>query len=164
ARADLFSLGSVLYTLCTGREPFRGDSPIAVIRQVSETDPRPILELNTAIPLWLAAIVERLHAKNRDDRFASAAEVAQLLRYNLEPPDQPRLVRARRRRSLERGRRRRVLLVLAALLLLGGLLWGFSLYRRSPADSGMADMERQTTLTARAILRGHTGPIWSVAF
>ncbi len=164
SRADLFSLGSVLYTLCTGREPFRGDSPIAVIREVSEIDPRPILELNPAIPLWLAAIVERLQAKNRDDRFASAAEAAQLLRYNLAHPDQPRLVRAGRPRSRERNLRRRVVLLLAMLLLLGGLLAGLSLYRQLPTDSGMADVEGHTPLVARAILRGHTRPIWSVAY
>ena len=89
-RADLFSLGSVLYTLCTGHEPFPAGSPMAVLRQVCETTPRPIRELNPAIPPWLAAVVERLHAKDRADRFASAAEVAELLRYNLDHPDQPR--------------------------------------------------------------------------
>ena len=154
ARADLFSLGSVLYTLCTGREPFRGDSPIAVIRQVSETTPQPIREVNPAIPAWLAAVVECLHAKRREDRFTSAAEVAELLRYNLEHPDQPRQVppppadkRARRKTI-----RRRALLA-AALLLLSGVLSGVFHFRGS-----------QATLTARAVLRGHKGPIWSVAF
>jgi serine/threonine-protein kinase len=42
ARADLFSLGSVLYALCTGREPFPADSPMAVLRKVCETLPRPV--------------------------------------------------------------------------------------------------------------------------
>jgi serine/threonine protein kinase len=164
ARTDLFSLGSVLYTLCTGREPFRGDSPIAVIRHVSETTPQPIREINPAIPLWLAAVVERLHAKRRDERFASAAEVAQLLRYNLDHPDRPRIVWAGRPRSRERGHLRRAVLILATLLLLSGLLLGFSLYRRASDGSGTVNSERQATLTARAILHGHTLPIWSVAF
>ncbi len=90
-RADLFSLGSVLYTLCTGREPFPGGGPIAVLRQVCEATPTPIRKLNPAVPRWLAAVVERLHAKRPADRFASAAEVAELLRYNLEHPDRPRM-------------------------------------------------------------------------
>jgi serine/threonine protein kinase len=166
ARADLFSLGSVLYTLCTGHEPFRGDSPIAVIRQVSEAIPPPIGEINPAIPSWLVAVVERLHAKRREDRFTSAAEVAQLLRYNLEHPDQPRQVppspaskRARRKTVW-----RRAILVAASLLLLSGLLLGVSLYRGSSASSVTTGSERSATLVARAILRGHKGPIWSVAF
>src|SRR5262249_43774192 len=75
-RADLFSLGSVLYALCTGHEPFAGGSPMAVLRQVCEATPRPIRELNPAIPPWLAATVERLHAKRPADRFASAPALA----------------------------------------------------------------------------------------
>ena len=59
---------------------------MAVLRQVCETTPTPIRKLNPAIPPWLAAVVERLHAKRPADRFASAAEVAELLRYNLEQP------------------------------------------------------------------------------
>jgi serine/threonine protein kinase/WD40 repeat protein len=78
-RADLFSLGSVLYALCTGRPPFRAETTMAVLRRVSDDTPRPIRELNAEIPIWLAAIVDRLHAKNPADRFASATEVADLL-------------------------------------------------------------------------------------
>src|SRR5262249_62385577 len=85
-RADLFSLGSVLYALCTGRDPFPGDSPMAVLRQVCEATPAPARALSPDTPAWLAAVVERLHAKGRAGRFASAAEVAELLRYNLEHP------------------------------------------------------------------------------
>ena len=91
ARADLFSLGSVLYTLCTGRDPFPGGSPVAVLRHVCETEPTPIRKLNPDVPPWLAAVVEHLHAKRAEDRFASAAEVAELLRYNLEHADHPRV-------------------------------------------------------------------------
>src|SRR5262249_51154533 len=67
ARADLFSLGSVLYALCTGQEPFPADSPVAVLRLVCEAAPRPIRELNPDVPEWLAAVVERLHARRPED-------------------------------------------------------------------------------------------------
>src|SRR5262249_22599971 len=43
-RADLFSLGSVLYALCTGGPPFRGENTPAVLRRVEEARPRPIRE------------------------------------------------------------------------------------------------------------------------
>jgi eukaryotic-like serine/threonine-protein kinase len=161
ARADLFSLGSVLYTLCTGREPFLGDSPIAVIREVSESAPPPIRDLNPDIPHWLAAVVERLHAKRREDRFSSAAEVAQLLRYNLDHPDQPRpvLPSPANKRARRKILGRRAVLFAAALLLLSSLLFGISHFRGAPTDA-----ERHAPLTLRAILRGHQSPIWSVAF
>jgi Protein kinase domain len=78
-RADLFSLGSTLYAMCTGLPPFRAETPVAVLRRVSDDVPRPIRQLNAEIPEWLEAIVERLHAKDPADRFASASDLADLL-------------------------------------------------------------------------------------
>ena len=78
-RADLFSLGSTLYAMCTGIPPFRAETPVAVLRRVSDDVPRPIRQLNPEVPDWLEAIVERLHAKDPADRFASASELADLL-------------------------------------------------------------------------------------
>jgi WD40 repeat protein len=82
-RADLFSLGSVLYTMCTGRPPFRAETALAVLKRVCEDTPRPIREVNPDIPEWLTAIVFRLHAKDPAQRFQSAAEVAALLSLHL---------------------------------------------------------------------------------
>jgi tetratricopeptide (TPR) repeat protein len=65
--------------MCTGRAPFRGRSTIPVLKRVCEETPQPIREINSEIPQWLADIVERLHAKKPDERFASAQEVADLL-------------------------------------------------------------------------------------
>src|SRR5205085_361215 len=82
-RSDLFSLGSVLYTMCTGRPAFRADNPVAVLRRVCDDLPRPIHEINAEIPEWLEAIVDKLLAKDPADRFQSAAEVAELLGLRL---------------------------------------------------------------------------------
>jgi hypothetical protein len=79
ARADLFSLGSVLYELCTGRPAFRAPTTVAVIRRVCDDAPRPIREVNPDIPEPLCQLIERLHAKKPADRPASAKEVADLL-------------------------------------------------------------------------------------
>jgi serine/threonine protein kinase len=162
ARADLFSLGSVLYTLCTGREPFAGGSPVAVLRQVCETTPRPVRELSPAVPPWLAAVVERLHAKRPADRFAPAAAVADLLRYNLEHPDRPRPLPPR---PGERPRRRRLLAGVgaAAVLLLAVGLLGSSLGWARVAGWLPFGASRDA-VPLRATLRGHTGPVWSLAF
>ncbi len=78
-RADLFSLGSTLYAMCTGVPPFRAETPVAVLRRVSDDTPRPIRQLNPEIPQWLEAIVERLHAKEPAGRFATALELGELL-------------------------------------------------------------------------------------
>jgi hypothetical protein len=78
-RADLFSLGSVLYALCTGRPPFRASGTMAVLKRVCEEDPRPIRQLIPEVPEWLCRIVEKLLAKEPRQRFQSAREVANLL-------------------------------------------------------------------------------------
>jgi serine/threonine protein kinase len=82
-RSDLFSLGSVLYVMCTGRPPFRAPSPMAVLKRVCEETPRPIREINPELPPWLGELVARLHAKAPGDRFTSAREVADLLARRL---------------------------------------------------------------------------------
>src|SRR5262249_14450167 len=104
-RADLFSLGSVLYALCTGRPPFRAASTLAVLRRVSEDTPRPVREINPHIPTWLVEIMNRLHAKAPAQRFQSAAEVSRLLgrplallnRAGQAPPRHPPRPARRRR-------------------------------------------------------------------
>ena len=89
-RADLFSLGSVLYVLCTGRPPFRASNTLAVLKRVTEDTPRPIREIIPEVPDWLCAIISRLHAKQPADRFASAREVANLLAHHLAKLQQDR--------------------------------------------------------------------------
>jgi hypothetical protein len=88
-RADLFSLGSVLYAMCTGRPPFRGATPLALLQQVNEQEPTPPRSLNPDVPAWLEAFLARLMAKDRADRFQSAAEVAALLEGYLAHLRQP---------------------------------------------------------------------------
>jgi hypothetical protein len=78
-RADLFSLGSVLYVMASGRPPFRASTTLAVLKRVAEEEPRPIREIIPEVPEWLCRVVEKLHAKNPDERFQSAGEVADLL-------------------------------------------------------------------------------------
>jgi formylglycine-generating enzyme required for sulfatase activity len=82
-RTDLFSLGSLMYALCTGRAAFHAESAVVVLRKVSDSIPQPIRDINPAIPRRLSEIVEKLMAKRREDRFQSAAEVAEVLRKHL---------------------------------------------------------------------------------
>jgi tRNA A-37 threonylcarbamoyl transferase component Bud32 len=78
-RSDLFSLGSVVYEMCTGRPAFRAPTAMAVLRRVCDEAPRPVREVNPDVPEPLCRLIERLHAKKPDDRPASATEVADLL-------------------------------------------------------------------------------------
>jgi serine/threonine protein kinase/WD40 repeat protein len=89
ARSDLFSLGSVMYEMCTGRPAFRGSNPYAVLHRVCQEMPRPIAEVNPDVPDWLAAIVQRLLQKNPAARFQSAGELVDVLRERLIQLQQP---------------------------------------------------------------------------
>ncbi len=80
-RADLFSFGSVLYTICSGRPPFRANGTLAVLKRVVEDTPRPIPEIIPEVPQWLCDIIARLHAKKPEDRIGTAREVADLLAH-----------------------------------------------------------------------------------
>jgi serine/threonine protein kinase/uncharacterized membrane protein len=78
-RADLFSLGSVLYQMVAGRPPFRANGTLAVLKRVAEDKPRAIREIIPETPQWLCDIIAKLHAKNPDGRYQSAREVADVL-------------------------------------------------------------------------------------
>ncbi len=89
ARADLFALGAAIYAMACGRSPFRADSAMAVLKRVCDVRHASIRELNPDVPPWLAAIVDRLLAKEPADRFQTAAEVADLLEGGLAHLQQP---------------------------------------------------------------------------
>jgi len=69
ARADLFSFGSVMYAMCAGHPPFRAETTLAVLRRICDDAPRPVREINSDVPAWLAAIIHKLLAKAPSERF-----------------------------------------------------------------------------------------------
>jgi serine/threonine-protein kinase len=89
ATSDLFSLGSVIYAMCTARPPFRADTSFGVLRRITDTEPRAIREINPDIPAWLAVLVQKLLAKRPGERFATAAEAATTLEQCLAHVQQP---------------------------------------------------------------------------
>lgn len=78
-RTDLFSLGCILYELATGTRPFDGPTFMAIIAKLATFVPPPAKELNPAIPVSLSNLISELLAKSREERPASAAEVANRL-------------------------------------------------------------------------------------
>jgi hypothetical protein len=79
-RCDLFSLGCVLYRLCTGALPFPGDSTMAVLRALATHEPAPPRALNPEVPEALSRLVVQLLQKDPGRRPASAQEVVKELK------------------------------------------------------------------------------------
>ncbi len=71
-RCDLFSLGVLLYKLCSGRLPFQGKDVLAMVTALALKDPEPLSRLAPETPVKLQQLIHRLLAKNPDDRPASA--------------------------------------------------------------------------------------------
>jgi serine/threonine protein kinase len=141
-RADLFSLGSVLYAMVSGRPPFRAGTALAVLKRVAEDAPRPIREIIPEAPPWLCDLIARLHAKDPARRFPSAAAVADALSRGLSRPRQPaaeprtETVQAPRPRPSRRTALLAAAVVLVVLGVLGATLT-YPLWRpSSPGDGG----------------------------
>ena len=82
-RSDLFSLGSVLYFMLTGRTPFQGTSAMTILNQVTREIPAPIQSIVPSVPDSICRIVTTLHSKNPENRYKTAREVADLLKQPL---------------------------------------------------------------------------------
>jgi len=84
-RADLYSVGVVLYRLLSGRLPFNADTAISMVQmQISEA-PTPIVTWRPDLPAWCVSIVERALAKSPSDRFQSAEEFRSALLAAVTP-------------------------------------------------------------------------------
>jgi serine/threonine protein kinase len=78
-RADVYGLGTILYTVLTGRTPFEGDSPQAIILSLLNSEPPRPRSLVPTIPPHVELVIERAMAKNPADRFPDMAAFEQAL-------------------------------------------------------------------------------------
>ncbi|VTR90854.1 serine threonine protein kinase : Serine/threonine protein kinase-related protein OS=Planctomyces limnophilus (strain ATCC 43296 / DSM 3776 / IFAM 1008 / 290) GN=Plim_0987 PE=3 SV=1: Pkinase: WD40: WD40: WD40: WD40: WD40: WD40 [Gemmata massiliana] len=190
ARADLFSLGTVLYEAATGTAPFDAKTPLAVLRRVSDETQMPLMRINRSIPKWLSDAVDKLLQKEPGDRFQTASEVAEVFAsglaemHLLSPLDVPAEVCAGSRTSSTRAARQPICWksvgyrakpwVGGAILggLTVGLLWGFSGKSApvvaeqppSPIVPVASVMPVESGPEPRVVLNGNGGPVWGLTF
>ncbi|HLJ10469.1 MAG TPA: serine/threonine-protein kinase [Planctomycetaceae bacterium] len=161
-RTDLFSLGSVLYAMCSGRSPFRAESPMAVLRRICDRPARPVREINSEIPEWLAEIIDKLHAKDPAGRFQTANELADLLERHLahlqQPGTSPRPERlAPARTAAPDARRNKKRVAIAAGAVLGLLvLAAITFHERRPRE---LSSEEQDLVSSEFLDHGLWSPL-----
>src|SRR6185436_20032694 len=81
ARSDIFSLGAVIYEMVTGQRAFKGDSPASVIGAILKDEPAPMKALQPLTPSAFDHVVTTCLAKDPDERWQSAADVARELKW-----------------------------------------------------------------------------------
>jgi serine/threonine protein kinase/Tol biopolymer transport system component len=142
ARTDVFALGSVLYEMVTGRRAFEGKSQASLIGAILKDEPPPMRELKPLTPLSLERVVRACLAKDPDDRWQSAHDVASELRWIGERRDELP--------TKPRGRLRAVWLVFSGAvgaLVVAGLVWlaqGRSAGVRAPTTHQVSEAVRFT--------------------
>jgi len=130
--SDVYSLGAILYHLLTGRPPFEGATVVDTIRQVSEQDPIPPRQLNSAVERDLESICMRCLQKKMSRRYQSAVELEEDLERYLEGETVQARPISRRERAWRQVQRKPVVpflgilacLAVTALTIVGLWLYG----------------------------------------
>ena len=164
-RSDLFSLGSLMYALATGRPPFRADRPLAVMRKITETSPRPICDINERIPAWFDRLVAMLMQKDVTKRVATADRAGELLREahaHVQNPSRVSLPEALRPSRASSIRRQRVVAA-GALIVAAGVVAFLVPTPFGPSADGEEDssaaQSNESSTTPMQSSGGETSPI-----
>ena len=146
ARTDIFALGVVLYEMTTRRQPFQGKSRASLAAAILTHDPPPVSSLAAAAPATLDRIVRKCLAKDPDERWQSARDLASALQWSTA--DTAQHIAARPTEERRRRNRTTIVVAIASGAALGVVaLWFLAGSRLGSAAS--APSPRFTPITFR---------------
>jgi Tol biopolymer transport system component/tRNA A-37 threonylcarbamoyl transferase component Bud32 len=134
ARTDIFAFGVVVYEMATGKKAFEGKSQASLIAAILEREPVPMSSLQPMTPLALDRVVKKCLRKDRDDRWQSARDVTDELKWIAEGGSAITLAPT----AIARGfgaLGRRELIIGAGALLSGGVIAGAAIWNLKPVQS-----------------------------
>jgi eukaryotic-like serine/threonine-protein kinase len=125
ARTDLFSFGAVLYEMCTGTLPFRGDTTALIFKAILDGAPTSAVRLNPDLPAELERIINKALEKDRDIRYQHASDIRADLKRLKRDTESGKTATTKVASPVVR-KRNRWLGVGALLVALAGIVWGLS--------------------------------------
>jgi eukaryotic-like serine/threonine-protein kinase len=131
-RTDLFSFGIVLYEMCTGTIPFRGDTSALIFNAILERTPAPAVRLNPDVPPELERIISKCLEKDRNLRYQHAADVRADLQRLTRDTDSARLKVIAKTVTASSSGKRWKLIIPAAVAVLAVSIGGYLFLHRKP--------------------------------
>ena len=152
ARSDIFALGAVLYEMLTGVRAFQGKNKTSLIGAIVSGEPRPVSSLQPLTPPALEHVIRKCLAKEPDDRWQSAHDIAEEIRWISESGSQAGVATPL---TVKRKTRERLAWSLAAVLAAGLAFAGYVALRRTDAPAQFY----RTSLVLPTSLDYYSGPM-----